>query len=83
MQIENPKQDVYFREYILCRNCIRQGDITLTEWDVLMQLMEERKEMIERLLVIGHDLLARNMELELQNLTLRQNVKKKTRVRTS
>jgi hypothetical protein len=45
--------------------------------------MEERKEMIERLLEIGHDLLARNMELELQNLALRQNVKKKTRVRTS
>jgi len=83
MRIENPKQTVFFREYIRCRNCIRQGDITLTEWDVLMHLMEERKEMIERLLEIGHDLMARNMELELQNLALRQNVKKKTRVRTS
>ena len=70
MQIEKPIQNVIFREYIQCRNCIRQGDISLTEWDVLMILMKERKEMIEELLVRCHDLIARNKELELQNRVL-------------
>jgi len=70
MQIEKPNQNVHFKEYIRCSNCLRQGDITLTQWDVLMQLMEERREMIERALVICDNLLTRNRELELQNMVL-------------
>jgi hypothetical protein len=70
MQIEKPNQNVHFREYIRCSNCFRRGDITLTEWDVLMQLMEERREMIERAFVICDDLIARNRELELHNKVL-------------
>jgi hypothetical protein len=70
MQARNPEMNVHFREYVRCSNCGRQGDITLTEWDVLMQLMEERREMIERALVICEYLITRNRELELQNKVL-------------
>ena len=35
-----------------------------------MQLMEERREMIERAFVICDDLIARNRELELHNKVL-------------
>ena len=82
MQIEKPNQNVHFREYIRCSNCGRQGDITLTEWDVLMQLMEERREMIERALVICEDLITRNRELELQNKVLIEMILETQKQRT-
>jgi hypothetical protein len=54
----------------------------MTQWDVLMQLMEERKEMIEELFVICHDLSARNQNLQLENFLLKQRINKKIRVRS-
>jgi len=44
---------------------MRQGDITLTEWDILMHLMEKRKEMIDELLVMCHDMVTLNKKLVL------------------
>jgi regulator of replication initiation timing len=44
----------------------------MNQWDELMVLMAERKEMIEKLLAICHDLLEQNMRLKVENFVLRQ-----------
>ena len=50
---------------------------TMTQMDILMRLMEERKEMIENLLRICSDLIIRIQELEKINIeVMRKNTTK-------
>jgi len=44
----------------------------MNQWDILMQLMDERKEMIEKLLSICHNLIEQNRVLIIENLVLKQ-----------
>jgi len=41
-------------------------------WDKLMELMDERKEMIETLLAKCYDLHEQNLRLKIENVVLRQ-----------
>ena len=44
----------------------------MNQWHILMQLMDERKEMIEKLLAISYDLIEQNRVLIKENLVLKQ-----------
>jgi len=44
----------------------------MNTWDRLMELMDERKEMIEELFAICHKLHEQNLRLKIENFVLKQ-----------